>query len=69
VVPAGKPVQIRLRNTDVTPEEFDSHDLKTEKVVGGHGVATIRLRPLSAGRYEFMGEYHSDSATGVVIAE
>jgi hypothetical protein len=29
----------------------------------------VRLRPLAPGRYAFMGEYHSDTAKGVVIAE
>ncbi|MGA7373007.1 MAG: hypothetical protein WBW37_10370 [Methyloceanibacter sp.] len=29
----------------------------------------MRLRPLDPGRYPFMGEYHSDTAQGVVIAE
>jgi len=29
----------------------------------------VRLRPLSPGRYPFMGEYHSQTAQGVVVAE
>jgi hypothetical protein len=29
----------------------------------------VRLRPLDPGRYPFMGEYHEDTAQGVVIAE
>jgi uncharacterized cupredoxin-like copper-binding protein len=68
-VPAGKPVQIVMKNEDGTPEEFDSHDLKTEKVVAGHAAGIIRLRPLAKGDYHFMGEYHSDTAQGVIVAE
>jgi plastocyanin len=68
-VPAGKPVQILMKNEDGTPEEFDSHDLKTEKVVAGHATGVIRLRPLAKGEYHFMGEYHSDTAQGVIVAE
>ena len=36
-----------------------------EKVIGGG----LRLRPLDPGRYLFIGEYHEDTAQGVVIAE
>jgi len=68
-VPAGKPVTLTIRNEDPTPEEFDSTALKVEKVIVGGTYATIRLRPLAPGRYPFMGEYHSDTATGVVISE
>ena len=34
-----------------------------------HLTATIHLRPLGPGRYPFMGEYHSETAQGVVISE
>jgi heme/copper-type cytochrome/quinol oxidase subunit 2 len=68
-VPAGKPVTLSIKNEDATVEEFDSLALKVEKVIIGGRTATLRLRPLGAGRYPFMGEYHSDTAQGVVIAE
>ena len=68
-VPAGVPNVIALTNTDDAAEEFDSTSLKVEKVVAGHSSGNVRLRPLSPGRYPFMGEYHSDTAQGVVIAQ
>jgi hypothetical protein len=68
-VPAGKPAIITVRNQDGTAEEFDSTALKVEKVVAGGGYGTVRLRPLAAGRYPFIGEYHADTAQGVVIAD
>jgi len=68
-VPAGKPVILRISNADDTVEEFDSVALQAEKlIVGGH-FATVRLRPLGPGRFPFMGEYHAETAKGVVIAE
>jgi hypothetical protein len=69
LVPAGKPVTLTVRNDDATPEEFDSTDLKVEKVISPGTYGTIRLRPLGPGRYKFMGEFHPDTAQGVVIAE
>lgn len=68
-VRAGKPTLLTIKNEDPTAEEFDSPALKVEKVIAGGRSATVRLRPLGAGRYPFVGEYHSDTAQGVVIAE
>jgi plastocyanin len=68
-VPAGKPAVLNIKNEDATAEEFDSSALKIEKVIGGGQDGTVRLRPLDPGRYPFMGEYHSDTAQGVVVAE
>ena len=68
-VPAGKRVSVYVTNEDTTPEEFDSSALKVEKVIAGRSKALVRIGPLDAGRYEFMGEFHADTAKGVVIAE
>ncbi len=68
-VQAGKPVVLLLTNEDDTAEEFDSTALKVEKIVAAGHYATIRLRPLAAGRYPFMGEFHPDTANGVVVSE
>ncbi len=68
-VPQGKPVVLNITNADPTAEEFDSSALKVEKVIAGGTYGTVRLRPLGPGRYPFMGEYHSETARGVVISE
>ncbi len=68
-VPAGKRVQLLVKNRDATADEFDSTSLKVEKVIGGGMEGVVRLRALDPGRYPFMGEFHSETAQGVVIAE
>ena len=68
-VKANVATMVSLTNNDNEPEEFDSTSLKIEKVVGGHSNGTMRWRPLTPGRYPFMGEFHSETAQGVVIAE
>jgi hypothetical protein len=68
-VKANEPSQFMLVNSDATAEEFDSASLKVEKVVAGNAQGVVRLRPLAPGRYPFMGEYHADTAQGVVVAE
>ncbi len=68
-IPAGTRALINLHNTDPTAEEFDSAALDIEKVIAGGRTGTVRLRPLDPGHYPFIGEYHSDTAQGVVIVE
>lgn len=68
-VAAGKPLLLHIQNEDATVEEFDSSALHIEKVIVGGTYGIVRLRPLGPGRYPFMGEYHPDTAQGVVIAE
>lgn len=68
-VPQGKPVTLKITNEDATPEEFDSTALKVEKVIVGNTWGLVRLRPLGPGRYPFTGEYHADTARGIVVSE
>jgi hypothetical protein len=68
-VPANKRVTITVLNDDPTPEEFESPQLKVEKVIPGKSKATIRIGPLAPGRYPFIGEFNEATAKGVVIAE
>ena len=68
-VRANQPSMIILHNDDDTADEFDSSSLKIEKVVPGKNKGNIRVRALAPGKYPFMGEYHAQTAQGVVIAE
>lgn len=68
-VKANQSFAIHLFNKDATADEFDSSALKVEKVVSGNSDGMVRIRPLSPGKYPFMGEYHSATAQGVVIAQ
>ena len=68
-VPAGKPIILVVRNADATAEEFESSALKVEKIIAGGQQGTVRLRPLAAGSYAFVGEFHEDTASGKIIAE
>jgi hypothetical protein len=68
-VKANAPFVIRLTNKDATADEFDSSSLKVEKVVAGGDTGDVHIRPLDPGKYPFMGEYHSATAQGLVIAQ
>ena len=68
-VKANQPFAIHLFNKDATADEVDSSSLKVEKVVSGNSDGIVRIRPLAPGKYPFMGEYHSATAQGLVIAQ
>ncbi len=68
-VPAGKKVRLVVHNNDSTPEEFESHELNREKVIAPGSKVGIYVGPLAPGRYPFFGEFHQDTARGVVVAE
>ena len=68
-VPAGKKFKLVVKNLDPTPEEFESHDLKREKVIAGKSSATINLGPLKPGSYKFVGEFHEKTAQGQIVAK
>lgn len=68
-VPAGKKVKLVVENQDPTPEEFESHELHREKIIAGNKTVKIMIGPLKPGRYPFFGEFHEDTARGVIIAE
>ena len=68
-IPANKRVQLTVVNDDPTPEEFESHEMKVEKVIPGKSKAVVRIGPLKPGRYPFVGEFHEATAKGTVIAE
>lgn len=68
-VPANKRVTVTVANDDATPEEFESHELKVEKVIPGKSKGVVRFGPLKPGKYPFFGEYHEDTAKGSVVVE
>ena len=68
-VAAGERFRIIVQNTDDTADEFESTDLNREKLVAAGGHATVFLGPLNAGSYRFFGDFHPDTAQGVIEAK
>jgi len=68
-VPADKRMKLIVDNQDDTVEEFESKALRLEKLIPGNTTATIWVGPLKAGKYTFVGEFHEDTAQGVLISE
>lgn len=68
-VPAGQKIKLLVENQDATPEEFESNELNREKIVVGKGTITVFIGPLDAGRYRFFGDFHQETAQGVLVVK
>jgi len=68
-VPAGKRFVLVVKNMDKTAEEFESNDLRLEKVVAGGKEIKLNVGPLTPGRYFYFGDYHEDTAKGYLVAK
>jgi len=67
--PADKPIVIEVSNLDSTPSEFESKALRVEKVIPAGGKASVKVRPLKAGRYRFYDDYHEDTTEGFLVVK
>ena len=64
--PADQRVELVIVNQDGTPEEFESRDLRIEKFVAPKGRITLAVGPRKAGDYSFFGDFHPETAKGVL---
>jgi uncharacterized cupredoxin-like copper-binding protein len=68
-VPAGKPFFIAIANQDDTADEFEMHNPAIEKMIPPGDQGKVRMRPLGPGRFPFFGDFHQDTAQGVIVSE
>jgi hypothetical protein len=66
--PAGERFRIEVANQDTTPSEFESHELRVEKIVVAGGKISVVVGPLKPGTYKFFDDYHPDTVTGTLTA-
>lgn len=69
VVPAEKRIEIRVENHDATREEFESYELNREQEIEGNDQIVVFIGPLKPGKYKYFGEFHQDTAQGIITAE
>lgn len=68
-VPAGRRFKLIIRNEGHTPEEFESNELRKEKVLAPGAVSFLVFAPLKPGVYPFFGEFHPETAKGRIVAK
>ncbi len=68
-VKAGTSFLLVITNKDKGPEEFESRDLRIEKVIPAGKTIRLKMPALKPGSYSFVGEYHENTAKGRILAE
>ncbi len=68
-VPAKTRFTLELRNTGDTPSEFESSELRKEKVLAPNTTSTLVIRTLDPGEYEFFDDLHPDAPKAVIVAK
>lgn len=68
-VPAGKRFRLEVANEGKTAIEFESKDLKQEKVVAPGAKASLAINALKPGEYRFVDEFHEATAKGKIVAK
>ena len=67
--PAHVKFKLMVQNTDDTDDEFESRELNREKLVPHGQTIPFFLGPLEPGEYPFFGDFHQDTARGVLVAQ
>jgi len=67
--PANTKFKLVLKNEGTTPEEFESEELRKEKVLAPGAESFLIFQPLKPGTYKFFGEFHPQTAQGRLVVE
>jgi plastocyanin domain-containing protein len=67
-VKANTPFVLVITNKSAKAAEFESKDLRVEKVVPAGKTLNVRIRALKPGTYSFLDDFNQQ-ATGRIVAE
>ena len=67
-VKANAPFVLVITNKSAKAAEFESKDLRVEKVVPAGKTVNVRIRALKPGAYSFLDDFNQQ-ATGRIVAE
>ncbi len=68
-VTAGQRFKIVVRNEGHDSIEFESTDLKKEKVLAPDATSFVVIAPLKPGSYRFFDEFHPGTGQGRIVVE
>ena len=68
-VPARTRFVLELVNAGATPAEFESKELRKEKVLAPGVSSSLVFRSLDPGEYEFFDDFHLETPPSVLIAK
>ena len=65
-VPANTKFKLEIENTGDSPVEFESLELKRERVLAGKSSAYIIFRRLDPGTYPFFDDFHPEAKATLI---
>ena len=68
-VPANTRFRLELKNSGQTPAEFESKELKKEKVLAADSESVLVIRTLDPGEYPFFDDFHPDAPPAILVAK
>ena len=68
-VPANTKFRLLISNEGPGAEEFESIELRKEKVLAPGASSFLIFQPLKPGSYKFFGDFHPDTAQGQLVAK
>ena len=68
-VPANTKFRLLIKNEGPGAEEFESVELRKEKVLAPGASSFLIFQPLKPGSYKFFGDFHPDTAQGQLVAK
>jgi len=68
-VPANTKFRLLIKNEGPGAEEFESVELRKEKVLAPGASSFLIFLPLKPGTYKFFGDFHPATAQGRMIAK
>ncbi|MEO5765729.1 MAG: cupredoxin domain-containing protein [Casimicrobiaceae bacterium] len=68
-VPAGRRFKIEISNVGKGAIEFESRDLRQEKVLAPCAKSSVVINALKPGTYTFFDEYHPNLPKGKIVVK
>ena len=68
-VPSGRVIILIVHNLDDVAAEFESFELKREKLIPAGGKIKLILKPMKAGEYEFFEDFYHPNPKGKLIVK
>lgn len=68
-VPANRRIRLELHNLGQTPAEFESRELRKEKVLAPGTSSILVIRTLDPGEYDFFDDFHPSTPAAVLVAK
>jgi hypothetical protein len=68
-VPANRRFRLELHNNGAAPAEFESTELRKEKVIAPNSISTLVFKTLDPGEYKFFDDFHPDAPPAVLVAK